>query len=213
MPPRCSRVSLLQRGRPRPILRKAGDYIPVSSQSSLRESAVRRPCRSRVPVDAGWRRPNAFSGNMHPSHALPRRVPLCVHFRTARSPKPAAPAMQLRNPPSTGAVTVEFLKSVIGADMAGVDDVLRESLRSDVALIHTIADYIIGGGGKRLRPALLLLAARASGYRGRDHRVLAAVIEMIHTATLLHDDVVDESDLRRGHATANAEFEIGRAHV
>ncbi|MBS0325906.1 MAG: polyprenyl synthetase family protein [Proteobacteria bacterium] len=90
--------------------------------------------------------------------------------------------------------------------MVGVDEVLRDSLRSDVALIHTIADYIIGSGGKRLRPALLLLAARACGYSGRDHRVLAAVIEMIHTATLLHDDVVDESDLRRGHATANAAF-------
>lgn len=114
--------------------------------------------------------------------------------------------MPLGHPPPTGAVTVDFLKPVIGADMNGVDEVLRESLRSDVALIHTIADYIIGSGGKRLRPALLLLAARASGYRGRDHRVLAAVIEMIHTATLLHDDVVDESDLRRGHATANAAF-------
>src|SRR6185437_10182200 len=116
------------------------------------------------------------------------------------------PAMPLGNSPPAGPVTVDFLKPVIGPDMVGVDQVLRDSLRSDVALIHTVADYIIGSGGKRLRPALLLLAARACGYGATDHRVLAAVVEMIHTATLLHDDVVDESDLRRGHATANAAF-------
>ena len=103
-------------------------------------------------------------------------------------------------------MTLEFLHPGIGDDMAAVDRVLRESLDSDVVLIRQVADYIIGGGGKRLRPALLLLAASACGYRGRDHHVLAAAIEMIHTATLLHDDVVDDSNLRRGHATANAQF-------
>jgi octaprenyl-diphosphate synthase len=75
-----------------------------------------------------------------------------------------------------------------------------------VALIRQVADYIIGGGGKRLRPALVLLSSRACGYDGPHRYTLAAVIEMIHTATLLHDDVVDESQLRRGHATANAAF-------
>ncbi|HEX6138705.1 MAG TPA: polyprenyl synthetase family protein [Casimicrobiaceae bacterium] len=103
-------------------------------------------------------------------------------------------------------MTLDFLHPVIGDDMAAVDRVLRASLRSDVALIRRVADYIVGGGGKRLRPALLLLAANACGYSGRDHHTLAAAIEMIHTATLLHDDVVDESQLRRGLATANAEF-------
>jgi octaprenyl-diphosphate synthase len=103
-------------------------------------------------------------------------------------------------------LTIEFLKAPIGADMAAVDRVLREALSSDVILIRQVAEYIIGGGGKRLRPALLLLCAKATGYEGTQHHTLAAVIEMIHTATLLHDDVVDESDLRRGHATANAEF-------
>ena len=103
-------------------------------------------------------------------------------------------------------MTLEFLQPVIGDDMAAVDRVLRESLNSDVALIRQVAEHIIGGGGKRLRPALLLLAASACGYVGRDHHTLAAAIEMIHTATLLHDDVVDESQLRRGHATANARF-------
>jgi octaprenyl-diphosphate synthase len=103
-------------------------------------------------------------------------------------------------------VPASFLEPVIGRDMVEVDRVLRDALSSDVALIRRVADYIIGGGGKRLRPALLLLSAGACSYRGRDHYTLAAVVEMIHTATLLHDDVVDESRLRRGHATANAEF-------
>jgi octaprenyl-diphosphate synthase len=90
--------------------------------------------------------------------------------------------------------------------MRAVDRVLRASLGSDVALIGEIADYIITGGGKRLRPALLLLGAQACGYQGPHHHTLAAIIEMIHTATLLHDDVVDESSLRRGNPTANARF-------
>ncbi|MEP6656061.1 MAG: polyprenyl synthetase family protein [Betaproteobacteria bacterium] len=96
--------------------------------------------------------------------------------------------------------------NAVASDMSEVDRVLRQSLDSDVILIRQVADYIVGGGGKRLRPALLLLAARACGYAGQQHCILAAVVEMIHTATLLHDDVVDESALRRGHATANATF-------
>jgi octaprenyl-diphosphate synthase len=103
-------------------------------------------------------------------------------------------------------VTAEFIKTALRADMAEVDAVLRQSLDSDVSLIRQIVEHIIGGGGKRLRPALVILAARACGYAGREHYTLAAVIEMIHTATLLHDDVVDESQLRRGHPTANAAF-------
>ena len=103
-------------------------------------------------------------------------------------------------------MTVEFLQPVIGADMEAVDHVLRGALDSDVVLIRQVAAYIIGGGGKRLRPALLLLTAGATGYRGTEQHTMAAVVEMIHTATLLHDDVVDESSMRRGHATANAEF-------
>jgi len=90
--------------------------------------------------------------------------------------------------------------------MQAVDALIRRRLDSDVVLIRQIAEYIIGGGGKRLRPALVLLAAGALGYQGAHHHELAAVVEFIHTATLLHDDVVDESDLRRGRKTANAEF-------
>jgi len=103
-------------------------------------------------------------------------------------------------------VAIPLLEPLLRDDLAAVDKVLRESLASDVALIRQVAEYIIGGGGKRLRPALVLLAARACGYAGTHHRTLAATVEMIHTATLLHDDVVDESSLRRGHATANAMF-------
>jgi octaprenyl-diphosphate synthase len=100
----------------------------------------------------------------------------------------------------------EILRDLIAADMRAVDAVIRRRLESDVVLIRQIAEYIIAGGGKRLRPALVLLAAGATGYRGEDHVELAAVVEFIHTATLLHDDVVDESELRRGRKTANAEF-------
>ncbi|MCL4699855.1 MAG: polyprenyl synthetase family protein [Burkholderiaceae bacterium] len=91
-------------------------------------------------------------------------------------------------------------------DLAEVDRVIRERLGSEVALINTISGYIIGAGGKRMRPVLVLLMARALGYQGTAHHLLAAVVEFIHTATLLHDDVVDESELRRGRDTANAAF-------
>src|SRR2546422_822811 len=100
----------------------------------------------------------------------------------------------------------ELLRHLIAADMLAVDAMIRRRLESDVVLVRQIAEYIIAGGGKRLRPALVFLAAGATGYRGEHHVELAAVVEFIHTATLLHDDVVDESELRRGRKTANAEF-------
>jgi len=90
--------------------------------------------------------------------------------------------------------------------MHAVDAVIRARLNSEVVLVNQVAEYIISAGGKRMRPALLLLAARACGYAGTHHHELAAVVEFIHTATLLHDDVVDESALRRGRDTANAVF-------
>jgi octaprenyl-diphosphate synthase len=103
-------------------------------------------------------------------------------------------------------VSLETTYSLIDAEMRAVDAMIRRRLESDVVLIRQVAEYIIAGGGKRLRPAMLLLAAGATGYAGRHHHELAAVIEFIHTATLLHDDVVDESALRRGRKTANAAF-------
>ncbi|MFN0161036.1 MAG: polyprenyl synthetase family protein [Burkholderiales bacterium] len=96
--------------------------------------------------------------------------------------------------------------AVIAADLAAVDACLRANLSSEVPLIRQVAEYIVGSGGKRLRPVLLLLVASALGRNDSRSHALAAVVEMIHTATLLHDDVVDESQLRRGRKTANAVF-------
>lgn len=98
------------------------------------------------------------------------------------------------------------LMTPITDDMQELDAVIRGRLNSEVVLIRTIGEYIVGAGGKRMRPAMVLLVANALGYQGTNHHLLAAVVEFIHTATLLHDDVVDESDLRRGRSTANAVF-------
>ena len=97
-------------------------------------------------------------------------------------------------------------RRAVAADLAAVDACIRFRLRSEVPLVNQIAEYIIGAGGKRLRPVLALLVAGSFGPVSGHAHVLAAVIELIHTATLLHDDVVDESGLRRGRATANAVF-------
>jgi octaprenyl-diphosphate synthase len=96
------------------------------------------------------------------------------------------------------------IQAFVATDMAAVDALIRRRLASDVVLINQVAEHIVAAGGKRLRPMLLLLAARALGHQGADAHQLAAVVEFIHTSTLLHDDVVDESDLRRGRQTANA---------
>ncbi len=102
------------------------------------------------------------------------------------------------------ALRLPEIQGLVSADMEAVNRLIRERLASDVVLINQISEHIIAAGGKRLRPMLVLLAARALGYRGVDHLQMAAIIEFIHTSTLLHDDVVDESDLRRGRKTANA---------
>lgn len=100
-------------------------------------------------------------------------------------------------------MTIQPLFKPVDDDMRAVDALIRQRLNSDVVLINTLGEYIIASGGKRIRPALVLLAASAAGYDGAQHHLLAAIIEFIHTATLLHDDVVDESTLRRGKQTAN----------
>lgn len=100
-------------------------------------------------------------------------------------------------------MTLSEIRKLIEDDIRTTDALIINRLASDVVLINQIGHYIINSGGKRLRPLLVLLSARACGYQGEAHRLMAAVIEFIHTSTLLHDDVVDESDTRRGNQTAN----------
>lgn len=107
-------------------------------------------------------------------------------------------------PAAAPALDLSAIQALAADDMAAVDALIRRRLASDVALVNQVAEHIVAAGGKRLRPMLLLLAARAFGKADAETHQLAAVIEFIHTATLLHDDVVDESDLRRGRKTANA---------
>ncbi|PRQ64331.1 octaprenyl diphosphate synthase [Vibrio sp. V01_P9A10T6] len=98
------------------------------------------------------------------------------------------------------------IQTLTADDMAKVNETIQAQLNSDVSLINQLGFYIVSGGGKRLRPLLAILSARALDYQGEAHTTAAAFIEFLHTATLLHDDVVDESDMRRGKATANAAF-------
>jgi len=101
-------------------------------------------------------------------------------------------------------LNIEAVNQLVAADMQAVNALIQKKLFSEVALINEISHYIINSGGKRLRPVLVLLSARAFSYEGDQHYNLAAIVEFIHTATLLHDDVVDASDRRRGKDTANA---------
>jgi len=101
---------------------------------------------------------------------------------------------------------LEQIRNLANADMLAVNELIQEQVNSDVSLINQLGFYIVNSGGKRLRPLLTVLAARAVNIQNNQHHTLAAIIEFIHTATLLHDDVVDESTMRRGRETANAVF-------
>ncbi len=103
-------------------------------------------------------------------------------------------------------MNIKNIQALAQQDMTAVNDLIFSKLHSDVALINQLGVYIVNGGGKRMRPLLTVLAARAIGYQGNEHLQLAAIVEFIHTSTLLHDDVVDESNMRRGRETANALF-------
>ena len=118
------------------------------------------------------------------------------------------PMHATKNNPEKSASLPSFedVKMLADDDMKTMDNLIRRSLQSDVLLVSQVAEYIVTGGGKRLRPLIVLLAARALGYRGEHQIHAAAIIEFIHTATLLHDDVVDSSDRRRGRDTANNVF-------
>ena len=100
-------------------------------------------------------------------------------------------------------MNLDQIQTLVADDMAAVNRLIGDRLHSEVALVNQVSGYIINSGGKRLRPVLVLLAAHACGYQGDKHITGATIIEFIHTATLLHDDVVDESEMRRGHDTAN----------
>lgn len=106
----------------------------------------------------------------------------------------------------TTQLSLEQILTLVKADMQAVDQAILAQLNSDVVLINQLGHYIISGGGKRIRPLIAVLAANTVGYKGQEHITCAAFVEFIHTATLLHDDVVDESDMRRGRETANARF-------
>src|SRR5687768_11042192 len=100
-------------------------------------------------------------------------------------------------------MSLDFIRSLVQEDLASTDHFIISQLESKIPLIKQIIEYILTCGGKRVRPLILLLSANALAHRGKKHIELAAVIELIHTATLLHDDVVDRSTLRRGHKTAH----------
>ncbi len=104
---------------------------------------------------------------------------------------------------SLSVMDIASIRELVADDLAAADTLIHARLSSDVALINQLSHYIVNNGGKRLRPLITLLCARACGYRGSKHIEIAAIIEFIHTATLIHDDVVDESELRRGQETAN----------
>ena len=127
-----------------------------------------------------------------------RLAPQCV--------APARPILGTMAYSLERSMTLEQIRGLVTADFEAVDRVVKQRLHSQVALVDQVATYIIYAGGKRLRPLLVLLAARACGHAGERHIDAAAIIEFIHTATLLHDDVVDDSSLRRGRDTANEVF-------
>lgn len=129
-----------------------------------------------------------------------------MHLNRLFTPASALPGPPAGNPKLSASENSSAALELVAPDMAQVDRVIAQRLNSGVPLVGDVARYIISAGGKRLRPVLLLLTCGALGYTGNQRYNLAAVVEFIHTATLLHDDVVDESTLRRGRPTANENF-------
>lgn len=122
------------------------------------------------------------------------------------NPLTALPSAELPPNRQAAATPLDRLAALVEPDMAAVNRLIVDNMQSDVALIPQLASYIVASGGKRLRPLLTVAAAKLCGYEGPRHSALAACVEFLHTATLLHDDVVDESDMRRGQESANAVF-------
>ena len=108
---------------------------------------------------------------------------------------------------------MNFVLNLLNDEILRVEEQFRKDLASRVPLIRKVGEYVLASGGKRVRPMMLLLSAKLADYQGDSHVGLASVVEFIHTATLLHDDVVDSAVLMRGQDSANAVWRIGRAHV
>ena len=133
-----------------------------------------------------------------------------LYFQNQHSTASSRQMSDMQNPQDPKTLIKKVL-APIAQDMAAVDAVIRSELASDVPRMKEISEYITSAGGKRMRPALLMLICRALGYEGTLHQYLGATIELLHTATLMHDDVVDESDMRRGRPTANSRWGNGAA--
>lgn len=131
---------------------------------------------------------------------------MTISSSSASAAKATAQAELDDTSPTSAMASLADVQQLMATDMHGVNAMIGRQLQSDVALINQLGLYIVNSGGKRLRPLLAVTAARAVGYQGELHQTLATIIEFIHTATLLHDDVVDASELRRGKETANAVF-------
>ena len=166
-----------------------------SVEGTLKSSTASRIGRRKVHTP-GWRLTRHATPRAD-ARRCPPRVPYNLLPLLHTHPAPT-----VTDSPFPDAAAVDPM----AADMARVDQVIRQRLASDVALINQISHYIVSAGGKRIRPRLVLLFAEALGFAGPERYELAATVEFIHTATLLHDDVVDESSLRRGRQTANALF-------
>jgi octaprenyl-diphosphate synthase len=155
-------------------------------------SLARAPCPPVRMVDA-----RRWLGQVRPLPIIQCSIRIFV--------RPGGRSLSADRVTSTSAPIASY-RTLSAPDMAEVDQVIHRRLASKVALVNQISHYIVSAGGKRVRPMLLLLIAQALGSKGTERHELAAVVEFIHTATLLHDDVVDESNLRRGRQTANAMF-------
>jgi len=144
------------------------------------------------------------------SSAFFGRLSAWLYFQNQHSTAFSRQMSDMQNQQDPKALIKKVL-APIAEDMAAVDAVIRSELASDVPRMKEISEYITSAGGKRMRPALLMLICRALGYEGTLHQYLGATIELLHTATLMHDDVVDESDMRRGRPTANSRWGNGAA--
>src|SRR5579875_2433629 len=179
--------------------RRTGSFVRSSSSSALRSENRAADCAAALDHNPGHSMLAGIRARQPPAHNCRRRGRQAERAEKAVALVASVGPQRERSRPS-----LDALSDLLGGDLAAVNQLILERMQSPVALIPQLAGHIVAGGGKRLRPMLTLGCARLCGYRGTRHIALAAAVEFIHTATLLHDDVVDDSDLRRGRDTANA---------